>query len=136
MTVYSTDLTQLLYTVRNTLAHRVAPGVTDGTARIELSGVIEALDNLVERVSWDPEGLGRSCERTEELARALGLESLDNGGSDVATLRRRRREISQSLAGTYRNGEQVSEIVSAVTRFTEDDVREQISTALRGGLPD
>ncbi|MGV9863000.1 hypothetical protein [Rhodococcus koreensis] len=136
MTVYSTDLTQVLHTIRETLADRVATSVTEGTARLELAGVIEALDNLTPRVSWDPAGLRQSCECTEELAGKLGLAPVEDGCGDVSALRRRRRDISEVLAETYRSGTQVSDIVSAVARFSDIDVREQISTALRGGLPD
>jgi hypothetical protein len=136
MTVYSTDPQQLLRTIRDTLVDRVAPDVTGGTARSELAGVVEALDNLIARLAWDPDGLARSLDRTEELAVALGLNPVEGSEGDAATLRRRRSEVAEMLAATYRSDANGDEIVSAVSRFTDDDVRDQISVALRGGLPD
>ncbi|MBC2589691.1 hypothetical protein [Rhodococcus aetherivorans] len=136
MTVYSTDPQQVLRTIRDTLVERVAPDVTGGTARLELAGVVEALDNLVTRLAWDRDGLARSVDRTEELAGALGLDPAGSDEVDVTSLRRRRSEVADTLSATYRSGANGDEIVSAVSRFTDDDVREQISIALRGGLPD
>lgn len=136
MTVYSTDLTQVLATVRETLVQRVAPGLTDGGARLELGAVVEALDNLAERTSWDSIALADSIARTEELVAALGLTAASDGTLTVETLRQQRRRISERLADTYSAPGQVPGIVDAVSEFTGPDVRVQISTAMRHSLPD
>ncbi|MCG7633603.1 hypothetical protein MHN80_14905 [Gordonia McavH-238-E] len=135
MTVYSTEPGQLFATIRDTLAHRVAGHLTDTTARLELAAVIEALDNLADRIDWDTERLSRCIAETDDLARQLELGH-DVSGAGVEGLRQRRRAISTALASTYRNDGASAKTVDAVLRFTEVDVREQISTALRNGLPD
>src|SRR6476620_11387973 len=104
MTVYSTDLTRLLGTITDTLARKVAPGLEDGPARLELAGVLEQLDNLSERLAWDETRLGQACDRTEELAGSLGLAPDPAPAADVDTLRRRRREVSELLRTAYRDG--------------------------------
>lgn len=133
MTVYSTDPAQLMATIRDTLADRVAPGVTDDTARGELAAVIEQFDNLMGRLAWDPVPLARTGARTEELARQLGLPPTP-GDDTVETLRARRRQIGAALGEVYRGGEPDEHTIAAVLRFTETDVDDQVTTALRRGL--
>ena len=135
MTVYSTDLTRLLSTITDTLGRRVAPALDDGPARLELAAVLEQLDNLAERLAWDEVRLEQACERTEELAGRLGLASDPEPAAAVDTLRRRRRDISETLRAAYRDGAPDRSLVDAVLEFSEQDVQEQISTTLRAGLP-
>ncbi|WP_040794009.1 hypothetical protein [Nocardia higoensis] len=135
MTVYSTDLTGLLNTIKDTLGHRVAPALPEGTARQELAAVLEQLDNLTQRVAWDRERLARVCDRTEELAGGLGLAPVTAPGADVDALRGRRREVSEVLRAAYRDGAPRAGLVDAVLAFSEADVAEQISVGLRAGLP-
>ncbi|MDV7242693.1 MULTISPECIES: hypothetical protein [Rhodococcus] len=135
MTVYSTDLPRLLSTITDTLGRRVAPALPDGPARVELAAVLEQLDNLAERLAWDETQLGQACERTEELAVRLGLAPDPEPAVDVDTLRRRRRDISETLGAAYRDGPPDRSLVDAVLEFSEQDVQEQISTTLRAGLP-
>ncbi|MCZ4588806.1 hypothetical protein [Rhodococcus] len=135
MTVYSTDLTKLLGTITDTLGRRVAPALDEGPARLELAGVLEQLDNLAQRLAWDQARLGQVCERTQELAGKLGLAPDPAPAADVDTLRRRRREVSESLRAAYHGGTPDESLVEAVLEFSEQDVQEQISIALRAGLP-
>lgn len=134
MTVYSTEPSQVFATIRDTLAHRVAGDLTDTTARLELAAVIEALDNIVDRIDWNAERLTRNIHATDVLARDLGLDH-DVVGEGVEGLRQGRRAISAALARSYVDPDTSSKAVDAVLRFTDDDVHEQISTALRSGLP-
>ncbi|WP_067862109.1 hypothetical protein [Nocardia shimofusensis] len=135
MTVYSTDLTGLLNTIKDTLGHRVAPALPDGTARQELAAVLEQLDNLTQRVAWDQARLAQDCARTEELAMRLGLAPAADSSADVDTLRTRRREISELLHEAYRDGAPRAGLVDSVLEFSGTDVAEQISVGLRAGLP-
>lgn len=134
MTVYSTDLTGLLSTIKDTLAHRVAPALSEGTAPQELAAVLEQLDNLTQRIGWDTAQLARVCESTEELATRLGLAPVGSA-ADVDTLRTRRRAISDVLREAYRDGAPPAGLVESVLEFSESDVTEQISVGLRAGLP-
>lgn len=134
MTVYSTDLTGLLNTIKDTLAHRVAPAVQEGTARQELAAVLEQLDNLTQRVAWDTAQLAQVCERTEELATRLGLAPVASA-ADVDTLRDHRRAVSDLLREAYRDGTPPAGLVESVLEFSESDVTNQISVGLRAGLP-
>ncbi|HEY9310902.1 hypothetical protein [Williamsia sp.] len=135
MTVYSTDLNQLITTIRNTLVHKVVPGVTDDDARRELASVLEQLDNLAERVGWDHGRLADACTRSDELAARIGFPNGPDTAVDVDRLRARRREIATALRGVY-SGSDPARMVEAVTEFTDADVTEQISTILRAGLAD
>lgn len=132
MTGYSSDPTQVLGTVVETLTHRVLPEVPDGPARLELGAVLEMLRNLAGRVGWDGARLGAVCARTEQLARELGLPAHDSPPT-VAVLRERRGEIAAVLAETYRGGDPVV-VSTAVAGFTADDVADQITAALRGAF--
>ncbi|MBC2637689.1 MULTISPECIES: hypothetical protein [unclassified Rhodococcus (in: high G+C Gram-positive bacteria)] len=134
MTVYSTDLTQLTTTIRETLVQRVAPGVTEDAARLELAAVVEQLDNLVERIAWDGPRLAETCARTDELAARLGLRDRPDP-EGVDRLRERRRKVAALLRDLYAGGDP-ADVVDAVADFTDADVQEQISTALRAGLSD
>ncbi|WP_249146095.1 hypothetical protein [Gordonia sp. SCSIO 19800] len=133
MTVYATDVDQVFATMRETLVHRVAGDVTDTTARLELAAVVEAIDNLVGRIDWDAERVTRSVSATDRLAEDLGVG--DVPGDGIEGLRERRRAVSAAIAQTYRDPKTSSKAVDAILRFTDDDVREQISAALRSGLP-
>ncbi|WP_040841390.1 hypothetical protein [Nocardia brevicatena] len=135
MTVYSTDLTGLLNTIKDTLGRRVAPALPEGTARQELAAVLEQLDNLTGRIAWDRDRLAQVCERTEGLAARLGLAPADAPATDVDTLRTRRRAVSEVLREAYRDGVPHVELVESVLDFSERDVAEQISVDLRAGLP-
>lgn len=138
MTVYATDLTQLLTTVRTTLADKVGPGVTDSGARLELTMVIEQIDNLIGRTAWDPASVRRSCEQTDQLASALGLSSssTDAGADPAAGLVERRRAVADKLRGTYTDGDvDIVATVAAVADFSVVDIQDQISVGMRGALP-
>ncbi|MFI9411417.1 hypothetical protein [Nocardia gamkensis] len=135
MTVYSTDPTGLLTTIKDALGHRVAPALPDGTARRELAAVLEQLDNLTQRIAWDRAQLARVCERTEELATSLGLTPTTSASADVDTLRARRRAVSEVLRDAYRHGAARAELVESVLEFSEVDVAAEISVGLRAGLP-
>ncbi|MET7773659.1 hypothetical protein [Nocardia sp. NPDC005366] len=135
MTVYSTDLTGLLATIKDTLGHRVAPALADGTARQELAAVLEQLDNLTQRIAWDHAALAQTCERTEALATGLGLAPAGDVHAGVDALRARRREVADVLREAYRDGAPRAGLVESVLEFSETDVAEQISVGLRAGLP-
>lgn len=136
MTVYSTDLARLAATVRETLVHRVAPGVSGEAAQHELAAVIEAMDNLVGRLSWDPGTLDEVCRRSEELAGGLGLSSSPAEGTGIVRLRASRQEISAALDGAYRDGPLPDDLLDIVGEFTRDDVLDQISVSLRPAMED
>ena len=136
MTVYSAELSRLAATVRETLVHRVAPGVTGEAAQHELAAVIEAMDNLAGRLSWDPGTLDEVCQRSEQLAGRLGLSSSPTDGTGVDRLRAVRQEISTALDGAYRDGSLPEDLIDVVGEFTRDDVLDQISVSLRPAMED
>lgn len=136
MSVYATDLAQVLTTVRTALAERVGPGVTDPGSLLELGMVIEQLDNLIGRTAWDPAGVQHAAELTDQLIAALGLPGID-AAPDTAGLRRRRGVVEQKLRTTYTDGDadSIAATVAAVTMFSTIDIREQISVGMRKALP-
>lgn len=131
MTLYAMDLDQMLTTVRATLAEKIGPGVTDGSARLELGMVIEQIDNLIGRVQWDASGVARAIGATDGLARALGVEPAGD------TLAERRRQVEATLRATYVSGDPASieATATAVAEFSTADIRDQISIGMRGALP-
>ncbi|WP_067672375.1 hypothetical protein [Nocardia miyunensis] len=134
MTGYSTDLTQILTTVAETLHRRVLSDLPDGPARLELAAVLEQLDNLTGRIDWDAEHLATICARTENLARTLGLPPHEDPPG-VDTLRQRRAAVSAVLAATYRDNRTAPNVIAdAVAEFTAEDVADQITGALRGAF--
>lgn len=136
MTVYASDLTQVLTTIRTTLAEKVGPGVTDSGARLELGMVIEQIDNLIGRTAWDPASVQRACEQTDQLAADLGVATEDNGSSSVDGLVRRRRAVAVQLRTTYAKQEaDVAVTAAAVAEFSIADIRDQISVGMRAALP-
>jgi len=136
MTVYATDLTQLLRTVRATLAEKVGPHVPDSGALLELRMVLEQLDNLVGRTAWSPAGVQRACDLTDRLAADLGLESVEDA-TDTDGLIRRRAAVERDLRTTYSDGdgERIAATVAAVAEFSAADIAEQISVSMRNSLP-
>lgn len=133
MTVYALDLDRVHRTIRTALVEQVLPGVVSESARGELHAVIEMLDNLSPRLSWDGAGVAESVSRTRELAVAVGVaptasgEGVDGLGAD-------RRAVAEKLAGAYADGVD-PEVVRAVADFTTTDVNVEISRGLLPGLP-
>lgn len=136
MTVYSTDLAQLAATVRETLVRRVAPGVTGEAAQLELAAVIEAMDNLAGRLTWDPGTLDEVCQRSEQVAARLGVPLSPEQGTGVDRLRSVRQDISTVLEGAYRDGTPSEELLDVVGDFTRGDVLEEISLSMRKAMED
>lgn len=135
MTVYATDLSQVLSTVRSTLAEKVGPGVEAAGARLELAFVIEQLDNLIGRTAWDPAGVRGAVELTDELAEQLGLPASE-AAADTAGLSRRRSEVEQKLRATYDgDATSIAATVAAVAAFSKADIAAQISHGMRKALP-
>lgn len=150
MTVYATNLAQVLTTVRTSLAERVGPAVTDPAARLELRMIIEQVDNLIGRTAWDPAKVLGACGLTDQLTdrlRAapsiLGTPSEDPPSDDPASddpvegLVQRRRNAAQRLRTIYTYGDatEIAATVAAVAEFSITDIRDQISTGMRGALP-
>lgn len=160
MTVYATNLAQVLTTVRTSLAERVGPAVTDPAASLELRMIIEQVDNLIGRTSWDPARVRDACGLTDQLADRLrsdssaprpvsgGPEAAEQGadgpeaagpgsGDPVEGLVQRRRVVEQRLRALYADGDaaEVAATVTAVAEFSTTDIRDQISAGMRGALP-
>ncbi|WP_104103174.1 hypothetical protein [Arthrobacter sp. 08Y14] len=165
MTVYATNLTQVLTTVRTSLAERVCPAVTDPAASLELRMIIEQIDNLIGRTAWDPAKVQNACELTDQLADRLranpstpgpasGVRKSDVPGADapganvpaaddpgsgdpVEDLVQRRRNVAQRLRTTYADGDaaDLAATVAAVAEFSSTDIRDQISAGMRRALP-
>jgi hypothetical protein len=138
MTVYALDLDQVHQTIRDTLVNQVLPGVQSGTARSELLAVVEMLDSLGPRLAWESGSLSAVTSRTHALAAVLdrGADAAEGGAADstVDALRAERQSIGDALSAVYADGFDPA-IVEAVAEFTAEDVRTQISPALRPGLP-
>jgi hypothetical protein len=133
MSVYTLDLSKVHQTIRETLVERVLPAVGSDSARGELHAVIEMLDNLDPRLSWDAGGVAESVSRTRELAAALDVPPTTTS-ADLVALRADRRAIGERLAAAYAEGVAPG-IVRAVAEFTTDDVNAEISRGLLPGLP-
>jgi hypothetical protein len=136
MTLYSSDPRELMDTARQVLAERVLPAVVDEAARADLHAVLELLDNLVPRLDFRADQLAAVLQRTDHLADALGVPR--GGVVTVEELRAHRASLAAALATVYTNGggADLDVVVAAVHAATEADVRDQISVALRPGLPD
>lgn len=137
MTVYALDLAQVQQTIRDTLVSKVLPAVGSESARQELHAVIEMLDNLESRLTWDRAALSEAVAESHALGVALGV---DTGAprqplDDVEALHNSRLSIGQALESLYTNGVD-SAMVESVADFTARDVLTEISVALRLGLPD
>jgi hypothetical protein len=139
MTIYALNVDQVRQTIRDTLVERVLPSVESGSARGELLAVIEMLDNLDSRLTWDPAALEGTVSRTRALGVALGQVAGAPEGrapaDDIDALRADRRSIGEALSAAYSGGFDPA-VVRAVVEFTADDVTSEISKALRPGLPD
>lgn len=133
MTVYTLDLDKVHQTIRAALVEQVLPAVATESARGELHAVIEMLDNLSPRLSWDGAGVSESVSRTRDLAAAVGAESTA-AGDGIDALAADRRAIAEKLAGAYAEGADPS-VVSAVAQFSAADIRVEISRGLLPGLP-
>lgn len=133
MTVYAMDLDEVQKTVRQTLVEKVLPAVESESARSELHAVIEMLDNLNRRLSWDAAEVSASVARTRELAVAVGAQP-DGSGDGLDALRTERRIVGERLAAAYAGGVDPA-VVQAVAAFSTDDIVVEISRGLLPGLP-
>lgn len=137
MTVYALDLEKVHSTIRATLVDSVLPAVETSSARSELLAVVEMLDGLQSRLSWDPAAVAAAVARTTALGAALRLDAESMGrtaGDGADALRASRRSIGDTLATVYTEGVDPA-VVDAVARFTSDDITAEISQALLPGLP-
>lgn len=133
MSVFALDLSKVHQTIRETLVERVLPAVGSDSARGELHAVIEMLDNLNPRLSWDGTGVAEAVSRTRELAAALDVPATTTR-DDLVALRADRRVIGEHLAAAYADGADPA-VIRAVAEFTTDDVNHEISRGLLPGLP-
>lgn len=133
MTLYAMDLDEVQKTVRQTLVEKVLPAVESESARGELQAVIEMLDNLNRRLSWDAAEVSASVARTRELTIALGAQP-DGSGDGLAALRAERRIVGERLAAAYADDIDPA-VVRAVAAFSTEDIADEISRGLLPGLP-
>lgn len=139
MTLYALDLDKVHHTIRATLVDSVLPAIESGSARGELLAVVEMLDSLQARLSWDPAALAAATARTQALGAALGVtadQSVGNSADGPDALREGRKSIGDALAAAYVEGAGIDPaVVEAVALFTAEDITAEISPALLPGLP-
>lgn len=140
MTLYALDLDKVHHTIRATLVDSVLPAIESGSARGELLAVVEMLDSLQTRLSWDPAALAAATARTQALGAALGVtadQSVGDSADGPDALREGRKSIGDALAAAYVEGAAGIDpaVVEAVALFTAEDITAEISPALLPGLP-